>query len=75
LIGPAIVTIVHNPNDVIAEIQVRSAFFQFGKIPKYFRVIGISTSDATIFRPKIGRLLQTGNISLGSSKPNSSDFG
>jgi hypothetical protein len=39
LIGPAIVTIVHNPNDVIAEIQVRSAFFQFGKIPKYLENI------------------------------------
>ena len=39
LIGPAIVTIVHKPNDVIAEIHVRSAFFQFGKIPKYFENI------------------------------------
>jgi hypothetical protein len=39
LIGPAIVTIVHNSNDVIVEIQAHSAFFQFGKIPKYLENI------------------------------------
>ena len=27
------------PNEVIAEIQVRSALFQFGKIPKYLENI------------------------------------
>jgi hypothetical protein len=43
LIGPAIVTIVHKPNDAIAEIQVRSAFFQFGKIPKYLENIAPTT--------------------------------
>ena len=64
LIGPAIVTIVHKPNDVIAEIHVRSAFFQFGKIPKYFENITQETVSIKVLvnsgmpMEKIGRTHQ-----------------